>query len=193
MRNGSSKYARLDLRPFVACISFALAVPAAAQSERSPPYQQSPPTAQRSPGLANRGFELERDFFMAAESSWKFFHSLDSLPTDMMNVLHRTAGPNVVGPGEPINETDIVDHPGRVQHLYTAVTDNLGVIVWYDTGPFTVTRAVLYDRELGDACRYNFGKQTSPVVPLSSVLRHWIQTRGFQVRGCEYLSSDTFK
>ena len=49
----------------------------------------------------------------------------------MRTVLSRAGGSNVVGPGEPMDITDVASYPDRLQHSYTAVTTELGVIVWY--------------------------------------------------------------
>ena len=71
--------------------------------------------------------------FREAED-WTFYHSIDELPPDMRALLSRVAGPNVVGPGESLNTTDILTHRGSTQHLYTAVTDEIGVIVCTQAG-----------------------------------------------------------
>ena len=175
-----------------AAIALLLTHAAAVEAQNSEPDRIGPPADQAGAGRGARAFWLERGFFVAKEESWTFFHDVDTLPADMRLVLNRAAGADVVGPGEAIDESDIINYVGRVQHLYTAVTNELGVIVWYTTGPAIEARAVLYDRELHDACRYNFGRQNHPVVPLGSVLRSWIQTRGLQAGGCEYLGSEVF-
>ena len=130
---------------------------------------------------------LERRFFET--DAWTFYYDIRDLPSDMQALLSRVAGTNVVGPGEEFYAGDIVERPqGRTQHLYTAVTDEIGVIVWYSGGWALVARAVLYDRNTGDACRYDLGEKAVGVLPIKPVLRMWIETRGLDQGGCEYLT-----
>lgn len=133
-----------------------------------------------------RPFQMERRFFES--KNWTFFHAIRDLPPDMKLLLRRVAGSNVVGPGEPLDLTDVERFPNRVQHSYTAVTEDLGVIVWYSSGPFIIVHAALYDRKVGDACVYDFGRAKSPVFPLESRLSAGIQFYGAQKGGCSYLS-----
>jgi hypothetical protein len=174
----------------IAAFGFAFAASAVAQPNDEPPFRTTPESPRLSSGWSALASDLEKRFFSTDE--WTFFHSIGSLPDDMRNVLNRAAGSDAVGPGEAMDLTDVHYHPGRVQHLYTAVTDTLGVVVWYEPGPFFSARGVLYDRRDHYACRYKFGRQRSVVVPLRSTLRDWIQMYGFGKSGCEYLGRDFF-
>ena len=113
------------------------------------------------------------------------------LPLDMRTVLARAGGSDVVGPGEPMDVTDLASYPDRLQHSYTAVTPELGVIVWYTGGAPVFAHAVLYDRNVRAACRYRLGRM-GPVLPIA-LRSNLIQTRvGSRHGGCEYLPPEFF-
>ena len=134
-----------------------------------------------------RMVSLERRFL--ASDDWNFYHAIDDLPADMLAVLFSVAGRNVVGPGEAFNRTDVHVHPGNTQHLYSAATGELGVVLWYSGGWTEGVHVVIYDRIERDAVRYDLGIATGPVLPLRGALGAWIQRRGQGEIGFEYLPS----
>lgn len=163
-----------------------------AQAE-GPPFGPAPvPSGSEQPGQVlwvQRAQALERQFF--ATDAWTFYHDIRDLPSDMRDLLARVAGANVVGPGEELDLTHVVRQPPRrTQHLYTAVTEEIGVIVWYSSGFDLSAHAVLYHRNTGDGCRYNLGAKAGPVLPIKPVLRALIQARGLSHGGCEYLAPE---
>jgi hypothetical protein len=89
--------------------------------------------------------------------------------------------------------SDITLHSGRVQHLYTATTTDLGVVVWHSGGSLRQGHVLLYDRTAGDACRYELIMQKGAVLPLESLIRQRIENYGQKLPGCEYLSADYFR
>ncbi len=170
-----------------------LAGDVAAQSE-SPPFGPAPvPSGSEQLAQAvwvQRAQTLERQFF--ATDAWTFYHDIRDLPPDMRDLLERVAGAKVVGPGEELDLTHVVRQPPRrTQHLYTAVTEEIGVIVWYSSGFALSAHAVLYDRTMGDGCRYDLGEKAGPVLPIKPALRALIQARGFRQGGCEYLPPES--
>lgn len=168
-----------------------LAVGAAgAQSPPDPFERRSDSSEEPEPSETPRRVSLKERFLET--EGWTFYHAIDRIPGDMRKVLNRVAGSDVVGPGEPIDTTDIAQHPFRTQHLYTAMTNELGVIVWFSGGGSMRGHAVIYDRKVGDACRYNLGTELPPVLPLRGLLRWKIHTPGDAGARCEYLPPSFF-
>jgi hypothetical protein len=158
----------------------------------APPFgrSESAPESRALPERLQRALDLEQRFF--STEKWTFYHAVSDLPPDMRIVLSRAAGSDVVGPGEPIDIMDVVSYPRRVQHLYTAVTTEVGVIVWYTGGGETWAHAVIYDRNARAACRYKLGP-AGPVLPIG-LLANLIRTRfGLTQGGCEYLAPEFFE
>jgi hypothetical protein len=149
--------------------------------------QTEPPTQ---PAVEQRVSDLEQR--LRESKDWTFHHSIDDLPSDMRSVLFCIAGREVVNLGESFNLTDELDHASSTQHLYTAVTDDLGVIVWYSGGLFLETLVVLYDRKVRDAARYSIGKPGA-VLRLRDDIWYRIEAVRGTRRGYAYLPPDFFR
>lgn len=160
----------------------------AQQEETSDAFGRSVSQGQSAqPEWIQRARDLEQRFFDA--NDWSFYQSVDALPRDLRTVLFRVASETVVDAGESFDQTDISVHGSSSQHLYTAVTGNtLGVIVWYAGGWNEGVHVLIYDRSRRDACHYNIGSGTGPVLPLRTTLHMWVEMRGVDHGGCNYLS-----
>ena len=147
--------------------------------------------AREIPAQTQRGRELEKEFQEYRESAgWTFYHSIDSLPPDLHAILLCIAGTAVVDPGESFNTGDVLYYPSSDQHLYTAVRDNLSVIVWLSGGFNGVQSSVLlYDRQVRDAVRYFLGR-AGPVFRLHNELWAWMHAARERPRGYRYLPPD---
>jgi len=164
----------------------ALAVVAQPQQ---PPVRGAAETDQQGTYIP-RSVTLERRFFDSTE--WVFYHSLKELPPDLRELLFRVAGSSVVGPGESFNTGDVRSYRSNAQHLYTAVTADLVVIVWY-AGGFSgpVAHALLYDRMERDACRYRFPSNLG-VMSLEPTLKGLIRDKQVPGSKCEHMAPDAF-
>ena len=108
---------------------------------------------------------------LSEERDWTFYHSIAEMPDEMRAVLFRVAGTDVVGPGESFNDGDIHRYPSNAQHLFTAVSDELGVVVWYGGGfGGALLYAALYDRAVHDVCRFEFRPGRAPTIVMLTKL-----------------------
>ena len=129
-------------------------------------HAQAPPSSGRAQGPLAGESSLPRSKILqqklGEERDWTFYHSIAEMPDEMRAVLFRVAGADVVGPGESFNDGDIHRYTSNAQHLFTAVSDGLGVVVWYGGGFGGALYAALYDRAVLDVCRFEFRPGRAP-------------------------------
>lgn len=125
-----------------------------------------------SSAIVPRPVALERQAI--AVRDWTFYHSMDSLPGEARGLLLRVAGSKIASPGEPFNTTDAINlRLPNSQLQLAAQADDLTVIVWIANRGIASPslNMLIYDRAMGDACRYTFSSQVPrDAVRLSELL-----------------------
>ena len=139
----------------ITAIALLIGVAAGENAQQDPPFRRAEPGGARGSEqevgrrAGYRPVEIEDRFFKTED--WTFYHSVEDLAVDLRRAVQRTLGPDVVGPGAPLDVSDVVLYPGRVQLFYTAVTADLGVVVWHTAGAEITLHVLIYDRGAHDA------------------------------------------
>jgi hypothetical protein len=120
--------------------------------------------------------QLERRFLESAPD-WSFYHRIVDIPETMRDVLFKVASRSIVETGESFDAGDIRLYGRNAQHLLTASSGDLWVMVWY-AGSFNgpTLHALVYDEAAGDGYEYDF-RSAIGAISLEPELKDLIRTR----------------
>jgi hypothetical protein len=110
------------------------------------------PAAQSIP----RNIQLERRF-LESRAEWVFYHRVADVPQTMREVLFKATSRSIVDTGKSFDIGDVLSYGSSHQHLFSASSGDLWVMVWY-AGSFSgaTLHALLYDDAVGDGYEYDF-------------------------------------
>lgn len=155
-RKSEHKLIRVRARVFAALLVVA-GVPSLVYGQNDQvPRRGEPSDAPFGAQSVPRNVQLERRFLESA-AEWVFYHRVVDIPETMRDVLFKATSRSIVDTGKSFDPGDVGLYGSSHQHLFTASSGDLWVMVWY-AGSFSgpVLQALVYDGAAGDGYEYSF-------------------------------------